>query len=467
MFRKVLIANRGEIAVRIAGTCRRLGIRTVAVHSSADADALHVQVADEAVHIGPNRLQESYLDRRALLRAVSSSGADAVHPGYGLLSEDPLFAREVTAAGVRFIGPSARALETFGDKVKARQLARKLSIAVPPRTPHPVPVDDPQQLKDLARDLGYPVMVKAAAGGGGIGMAIVEDEAALLQATRSCSDRSRAAFADPRVYIERYLARSRHVEVQVLAADGEVFALGERECSVQRRHQKIVEESPSPAAFMTPELRSDIQERARRLIAAADYDGAATVEFILDGTAAAPQPYFLEVNARLQVEHPVTELVTGLDLVELQLLAASGQRVDIDPSKWPGGHAIQARIYAEDPEKQFMPQPGTLGAFEFPTQPQVRVDTGYQAGDVVTPFYDPLLAKLIVGGEDRQAALARLQRALDDTRIELHGPKGAKRTNLEFLRRLVRTPAFCTGEYDTRLVGEMLQGDAAGAPETG
>lgn len=458
MFRKVLIANRGEIAVRIARTCRKLGVRTVAVHSTADANALHVQVTDEAVHIGPNRLQESYLDRAALLRAVESSGADAVHPGYGLLSEDPIFAREVAAAGARFIGPSPSALEVFGDKVRARQLAAQLSIAVPPGTPQPVEVDDPQQLEEFARGLGYPVMVKAAAGGGGIGMTIVEQEAALLRAVRSCSDRSRAAFADPRVYIERYLSRSRHIEVQVLAAQGEVFALGERECSVQRRHQKIVEESPSPAAFMTPQLRSDIQERAKRLIAAADYEGAATVEFIVDGSEELPEPYFLEVNARLQVEHPVTELVTGLDLVELQLRAASKLHVDVDPRRWPGGHAIEVRIYAEDPEKQFLPQPGTLGAFSLPTHAHVRVDTGYQEGDTVTPFYDPLLAKLIVWGEDRPSALERLQHALDDARIELQGPKGMKRTNLEFLRRVTRAPAFCSGQYDTRLVGEMVSG---------
>lgn len=456
MFRKVLIANRGEIAVRIARTCRRLGIATVAVHSTADARALHVQVADEALHIGGNRLEESYLDRSALLTAIASSGADAVHPGYGLLSEDARFAREVTAAGVRFIGPDARALETFGDKMRARELAARLSIAVPPASRNPVAPDDTQSLSELARRLGYPVMVKAAAGGGGIGMAIVEDEGALLPAVRTCSDRSGAAFGDSRVYIERYLSRSRHIEVQVLAAGGEVWALGERECSVQRRHQKVVEESPSPAMFMTAALRQEMQERAKRLIAAADYEGVATVEFILDAESSAPEPYFLEVNARLQVEHPVTELVTGLDLVELQLRAAAAERVEIEPRRWPGGHAIEVRVYAEDPDKRFMPQPGTLQTFDFPERSQVRVDTGYRPGDVVTPFYDPLLAKLIVWDQSRAAALDQLRRALDEARIEVQGPKGPKRTNLEFLRCVVGTPAFRSGDYDTRLVEEMV-----------
>lgn len=287
-------------------------------------------------------------------------------------------------------------------------------------------------------------------------MAIVEDEGALLPAVRTCSDRSGAAFGDSRVYIERYLSRSRHIEVQVLAAGGEVWALGERECSVQRRHQKVVEESPSPAMFMTAALRQEMQERAKRLIAAADYEGVATVEFILDAESSAPEPYFLEVNARLQVEHPVTELVTGLDLVELQLRAAAAERVEIEPRRWPGGHAIEVRVYAEDPDKRFMPQPGTLQTFDFPERSQVRVDTGYRPGDVVTPFYDPLLAKLIVWDQSRAAALDQLRRALDEARIEVQGPKGPKRTNLEFLRCVVGTPAFRSGDYDTRLVEEMV-----------
>lgn len=462
-FRKVLIANRGEIAVRVIRTCQRLGIATVVVHSEADATSLAVEQAGEAVPIGPSRAQDSYLNQSAILAALASSGADALHPGYGLLSEDASFARAVTAAGVRFIGPSAEALQSLGDKITARGLAAAAGLKPPPGTSGQVGPNDLAGALTAATQLGYPVLVKAAAGGGGIGMQRAGNAKELEQALATCGARSRAAFGDDRLYLERWIERPRHIEIQV-ARDGfgNSIALGDRECSVQRRHQKLLEECPSPAAFLTPERREALYQGAQGLLDQVDYVGVATVEFVAESKGEAAELYFLEVNARIQVEHPVTEMVRGIDLVELQLELAAGRPL---PS-WAvnsheTGHAIEVRLYAEDPAKQFMPQPGTLQTLQWPAiasiQPgSVRIDTGYRAGDTVTPYYDPLIAKLICHAATRNQALDSMSRALDATRLELLGPKGPRISNLEFLRGLLQSARLKSGDYDTHLIEDIL-----------
>jgi acetyl/propionyl-CoA carboxylase alpha subunit len=458
MFRKVLIANRGEIAARVARTCKRLGIASVAVFSDADRDAFHVRSADEAIHIGPSRALESYLDTAALLRAIAQCGADAVHPGYGLLSEDAQFAGAVRAQGVQFIGPSEASLELFGDKVRARDLARAQGLMQVPGTPEPLPASEPEVALRAAAAIGYPVLVKAAAGGGGIGMQRAQSEAELLAAIESCRARSRAAFADDRVYLERWVERPRHIEVQVAAdAQGAVRALGDRECSAQRRHQKVVEEAPSAARALDQAQRHRLYAQAERLIAAASYVGVATVEFILDPLSIEQGLCFLEVNARLQVEHPVTEMTLGLDLVELQLRLAAGQALAEVALTAPRGHAIEVRLYAEDPARGFAPQPGRFERFALQLGPGLRLDTGYEAGDSITPFYDPMIAKLIAHGVDREAARTLLLGALGRWEIELLGPKGPRTTNLGLLQRLLTAPAFVAGEYDTHLVDDVLR----------
>jgi acetyl-CoA carboxylase biotin carboxylase subunit/3-methylcrotonyl-CoA carboxylase alpha subunit len=464
MFEKILIANRGEVAVRIIQTCRKLGVRTVAVYSDADQGALNVELADEAYRLGEAPLAKSYLNVPALLDAVAKSGADAVHPGYGLLSENAAFAAAVRAQGATFIGPTTQALETFGDKLAARALARSLGVVPPPGTDAAVDPAEDAELTRAARAVGLPLIVKAAGGGGGIGMLRVDRFEDLARAVATCAQRGQSSFGNAKVYLERYLERPRHIEVQVVCAGrGLAWAVGERECSVQRRHQKLIEECPSPAAFLTrPGAREALLSAALRIVSSQDYVGLATVEFVVDD---AGNPYFLEVNPRLQVEHGITELVFGVDLVELQLLATAGDTIATPPTRPASGHAVEVRLYAEDPERGFIPQPGTLDRFGFPAQtPQFRIDTGLRAGDVVTQHYDPLLAKVMAHGRTRQEAIARLLDGLNASDVQLIGKTGPKRSNLELMKELLVNPAFTSGQYTTHLVEDAAK---ARAPRAG
>jgi acetyl/propionyl-CoA carboxylase alpha subunit len=458
MFKRVLVANRGEIACRIFKTLSRLGIESVAVFSDADVAWPHVAAADQAFRLGAAPLAQSYLNSELVLQAALESGADAIHPGYGLLSENASFAERVRAAGIAFIGPPASALSAMGDKLQARAVARSVGASPPPGTAGPVSPDDVALLEREAERIGYPILIKAAGGGGGIGMQIVREPGELAQAARTCADRGKAAFADARIYLERYLEGPRHIEVQVLCDDhGGAVALGERECSVQRRHQKIIEESPSPAAFFRGEegaaRRRALHASALAVVQSVGYRGAGTVEFVANAQG---ELFFLEVNARLQVEHPVTEAVTGLDLVEQQLLIADGQALrDTVLAGSSGGHAIEARVYAEDPSRNFMPQPGRIEELVWPEGEGVRVDAGVSAGLDVTPHYDPMLAKIIAFAPDRVTAIARLDAALERTRLRLVGPKGERATNLTFLRKVLASPPFAAGDYDTALAEQL------------
>ncbi|MGO9713601.1 MAG: acetyl/propionyl/methylcrotonyl-CoA carboxylase subunit alpha [Polyangiaceae bacterium] len=454
-FEKILIANRGEIARRVIRTCKRLGIRTVAVYSEADKDAPHVADADESVAIGPAPAKDSYLNVEALLGAIKQTGVQAVHPGYGFLSEKSAFARGVAAAGVTFIGPPPDVLDAFGDKMKARHVAVSAGTRPVPGTNEPIAIDTPEGVahaKSVAETVGYPVVVKAVGGGGGIGMQIVQDEGGIERALKSCSDRGKASFSDPRVYLERYVAEPRHIEVQVFCdTHGHAYALGERECSMQRRHQKIVEESPSPAAFFTGEAgearRRELYAAALRVVTKVGYVGAGTCEFIADANG---DLFFLEVNARLQVEHPVTEMVTGLDLVELQLRVAAGEPLPDLSRVERRGHAIEARVYAEDPAKGFIPKPGPIdelswagGAGEVQSR-TLRVESGVKAGNKVTPYYDPMVAKIVAWGETRERAIVELDNAIAGTKLS------PCVTNLEFLRKVLASDEFRAGKYDTK-----------------
>ncbi|MFG3422138.1 acetyl/propionyl/methylcrotonyl-CoA carboxylase subunit alpha [Micromonospora sp. NPDC048063] len=454
MIESLLVANRGEIARRIIRTARRLGIRAIAVHSEADAGLPFVTEADEAVCVGPANPAQSYRNVEAILAAAKSTGAQAIHPGYGFLSENADFARTVESSGLIWVGPGADAITAMGDKINARNLMAAAGVPVAPGTTDPAA--DLDAAVAAAAEIGYPVMVKAAAGGGGMGMGVANDEAAL----RTEYDKVRAfaerMFGDGSVLIERYFPRVRHVEVQILGlADGRVVALGERECSVQRRNQKLVEESPSPA--VSPELRERFLAAAVRAGEVVGYRNAGTVECLLvprerdtkgDGSGSEAF-FFLEMNTRLQVEHPVTELVYGVDLVEEQLRVAAGLAPTFDPDALaPRGHAIELRINAEDP-KRFLPGPGTITAWTEPTGDGVRIDSGYVAGNTVTPFYDSLMAKLIVSGTDRAEAIARARAAVAG--FELTGPK----CNLPFFAELLENEEFLSGDYDTGIVGRM------------
>jgi len=460
MFKRVLVANRGEIAGRVFRTLERLGIESVAVFSDADATAPHVAAADQAFRLGAPPLAQSYLNAERVLQAALDSGADAIHPGYGLLSENAAFAEQVRQAGIVFIGPPAEALEAFGDKLRARAVARSVGAAPPPGSDGPVSPTDLERLNREADRIGYPILIKAAGGGGGIGMQIVREPAELGRAAQTCADRGKAAFADERIYLERYLEGPRHIEVQVLCDEhGQAVALGERECSVQRRHQKIIEESPSPAAFFEGEAgaqrRRALHTSALAVVKAAGYRGAGTVEFVAD---AAGELFFLEVNARLQVEHPVTEAVTGLDLVEQQLRIAAGERLQAAVlAATSQGHAIEARVYAEDPGRGFLPQPGRIEALTWPSGEGIRVDSGVEQGSEVTSHYDPMLAKIIAFGRDRGEAIARLDGALAATQLRLVGPKADRVTNLQFLRQVLAAPEFVAGAYDTGLAEKLVK----------
>ena len=446
--RRLLVANRGEIALRIIRACRELAIEAVAVYSEADADAAHVRAADVAIAIGPAPATESYLNIPAILEAARRSEADAVHPGYGFLSERAAFAEACTSAGLVFVGPPAAAIERMGSKIGARALMERAGVPV-------VPGRTPQDQRDsgiaaAARDIGFPVLIKASAGGGGKGMRTAADDNALAEAIPAARREAAGAFGDGTLYVERFIERPRHVEVQVFAdTHGNVVHLFERECSIQRRHQKIVEESPSPV--LTPGLRDRMGAAAIAAARGAGYVNAGTIEFLLEGSGDRASFYFLEMNTRLQVEHAVTEMVTGTDLVRAQILVAMG-----NPLPWRQdqllqlGHAIECRIYAEDPATGFLPQAGPLRIYREPAGPGIRVDSGVVEGAEVPVQYDPMLAKLIAHGESRDIAIARAEAALRSF------PILGVRTNVAFLINVLRHPAFTSGEVDTGFVDRHL-----------
>jgi len=441
--KRVLIANRGEIAVRIIRACREAGLSTVAVYSEADTDALHSSLADDAVCIGPPPSQSSYLDRERILAAARATGADAIHPGYGFLAENAGFARAVEEAGLIFIGPTSDAIAAMGDKTVARRLAQSAGVPVAPANEHPPA--EPEALAAAAAAIGYPLLIKAAAGGGGKGMRVVRAAAELAEAFAAAAREAHGAFADDRLFLERYIERPRHVEIQVLADHhGTILHLGERECSVQRRHQKIIEETPSPA--VDAPLRQRMADAAVAVARAVAYRNAGTVEFLL---APSGEFYFLEVNTRLQVEHPITELVTGIDLVQAQLRIAAGEPLWIGQTDIrPRGHAFECRVCAEDPEQNFLPSPGTITYLREPRGPGIRVDSGIAAGWAVPVYYDPLLSKVSVWAETRDTARRRMIAALRDYVV-----LGCT-TTIPFLLDVLEHPAFSNGETHTHFIDE-------------
>jgi acetyl-CoA carboxylase biotin carboxylase subunit len=443
MFQKVLIANRGEIAVRVIRACRELGIRTVAVFSEADREALHVRLADEAYPIGPAPSRESYLVVERILDVAQRSGAEAIHPGYGFLSERAHFARACREAGIVFIGPSPEAIEAMGDKVAARELMIRAGVPVVPGSDGTL--DSEEAIVEAARRLGFPVMLKAAAGGGGKGMRLVASEKELAAAARAARSEAKSSFGDDRIYVERFVEKPRHVEVQVLGdAYGNVVHLYERECSIQRRHQKVIEESPSP--LLDPRTREEMGRVAVQAAKAVNYVGAGTVEFLVDARRSF---YFLEMNTRIQVEHPVTEWVTGIDLVRMQIEIAAGRPIpfrqeDIRQNGW----AIECRIYAEDPDHGFFPSPGRIETLRTPGGLGVRDDSGVYEGFEVGTHYDPMISKLVAWGASREEAIARMERALSE--YVVHGPT----TNVEFHRWCLRHPRFRAGDFDTSFIDQ-------------
>ena len=457
MFRKILIANRGEIAVRVIRACREMRIATVAIFSDADRRALHVQMADEAVCVGPAPSAESYLSINRVLDAARAVSADAIHPGYGFLSENAGFARACGEAGMKFIGPGAEAIEQMGSKTAARRVAIAAGAPVVPGTERGI--RDHGEAGTIAAGIGYPVLLKAAAGGGGKGMRRVDSEAELEAAMRGATSEAQRAFGSAEVYLEKLIERPRHIEVQVLGDEhGHLIHLGERECSIQRRHQKVVEECPSPLVLANPELRDKIGEAALRIARAVNYSNAGTLEFLADQQG---NFYFLEMNTRLQVEHPVTEWVTGLDLVRWQIRIAAGEPLSIQQPdvKW-NGSAIECRVYAEDPENNFFPSPGAIAQYAEPAGPGVRVDGGVYAGWSVPMEYDPLLAKLAVWGETREAATERMRRALGEYRVL------GITTNLRFLEELMSDRHFIAGQLHTAFLDEFMQRRQPAHPDT-
>lgn len=449
LINKVLIANRGEIARRIIRTNQKLNIESVAVYAEPDSNSLFVLEADEAVSLGGRTPLESYLDIDKIIGAAKKTGCDAIHPGYGFLSENPHFVSRCQAEGLIFIGPTAEAIGLMGDKAEARKVAKRLGV---PTVPGSEIITTMAEAEEICAAIGFPLLLKAAAGGGGIGMRLVSSPGELAAAFTETADRAGVAFGDRRVYAENYLDQPHHIEIQVLRDHhGKMLTFFERECSVQRRYQKVIEESPSTA--INPELRRKLREAARKLAEGIDYSNAGTIEFVVDGTG---NFYFLEANTRLQVEHPVTELITGIDFVEQQIKIVSGETLtnreeDLEHSGW----AIEARIYAEDP-KRFFPSPGTIAEYVEPRGEGIRVDSGYEAGSVITPYYDPLLAKLIVHGETRGEAVKRLEKALNDFQIS-----GLK-TNIPFLLEAVTSSLFIEGGYDTHFIEKMRQVSTTG-----
>ncbi len=445
---KILVANRGEIAVRIIRTCKKLGITTVGVYSDADAFAPHVSMADESVNIGPSPSSQSYLIIDRIIQAALETEADAIHPGYGFLSENTEFAKRCSDQNITFIGPSAQAIELMGDKMKARAMVESLGIPFPPGLVEPVSVE--YDLNSIASSLGYPILIKAAAGGGGKGMRIVHDPKELRPAVTAAASEAMSAFGDSRVYIEKYLENPRHVEIQILADNhGNFLHLYDRECSIQRRHQKVIEEAP--CAILTDELRSQMSQAALEIAKACDYTGVGTVEFLVDRHR---NYYFLEMNTRLQVEHPVTEMITGLDLVELQISVSEGKPLPIQQSDIVmNGHAIECRIYAEDPHQGFLPDIGTLDKHRIPSGQGVRVDSGIEEGAQVPIYYDPMISKLSVHGVDRKDAISRMKVALAE--YEIIGCK----TTIPFCEYCLNHSAFLEAEYDTHFVSQYFEKD--------
>jgi acetyl-CoA carboxylase biotin carboxylase subunit len=444
MFKKVLIANRGEIALRVIRACKELGISTVAVHSTADAESLHVRFADEAICIGPPQSKESYLNPRALLAAADITGADAIHPGYGFLSENAGFAEMVQNMGIKFIGPRPEMIRLMGNKVAAREAAEKAGLPLLPGARGFL--KDSDDAEAHAEKIGYPVILKAAAGGGGRGMKIVRDGSQVRKAFETASNEALAAFSDGSMYLERYVEEPRHIELQIVADEhGNIICLGERECSVQRRHQKLIEEAPSPG--VTPELRREMIEVALKAMRSIAYNNVGTIEFLLDEQG---RYYFMEMNTRIQVEHPVTEQVYRLDLLREQIRLAAGEKLDrTQESVIAYGHSIECRVNAEDPVT-FAPSPGKITGYHQPGGYGVRVDTMAYDQYKVQPYYDSLVAKLVVTGANREIALKRMQRALNEYVIE-----GIK-TNIAFHKRVLQNAAFIAGKYDTRIVDQIL-----------
>ncbi len=447
MFRKMLIANRGEIACRVIRACREMNIGTVAVYSDADRDALHVRMADEAFHIGPSPSSESYLKFEKVIDAAVKARAEAIHPGYGFLSENPVFVRAVAETGITFIGPPPEAMEAMGGKISARKIAIEAGVPVVPGTTEPL-----KSLEDAAKtaqEIGYPIMLKASAGGGGKGMRLVNSSDELNSAYETSRAESLASFGDDAVYIEKAVVRPRHIEIQVFSdTHGYHVHLGERECSIQRRHQKVIEEAPSP--IDSAELREAMGAAAVKVASAVDYVGAGTVEFLISDVD--KSFYFLEMNTRLQVEHPVTELVTGIDLVREQIKVAAGEPLSFKQDDVRlTGHAIECRIYAEDPDNNFLPSPGKITRLRIPQGPGVRDDGGVYLGAEVSIFYDPMISKFAVWGRDRAEAIDRMRRALAEYEI------GGIKTTLPFFREVVLDPEFIAGRLDTGFISSFEQ----------
>jgi acetyl-CoA carboxylase biotin carboxylase subunit len=440
MFKKILIANRGEIALRVIRACRELGVQTVAVYSEADRESLHVRFADDDVCIGPAPARDSYLKIPRIIAAAEIVGADAIHPGYGFLAENAEFAETCEASNIAFIGPTAQQIRVMGDKAAARNAMAAVGVPVIPGTPGPV--EDAEEALSFAREIGFPVIIKAAAGGGGKGMRVAAEPEDFTRSFQLARSEALSAFGNGDVYVEKYLERPRHVEFQVMGdRHGHVIHLGERDCSVQRRHQKLIEEAPSPA--VTPDLRERMGEAAVRGAAAIDYVGAGTIEMLLNADGSF---YFMEMNTRIQVEHPVTEMLTGIDLVKEQIRVAAGEKLSVTEIPPLRGHVIECRVNAEDPARNFQPSPGRIDVFHPPGGPGVRLDTHVYTGYAVPPFYDSLLAKLICQGRDRQEALRRMQVALESFIIE------GVTTTIPFLARVMADPHFQAGEIDTKFL---------------
>ena len=448
MFKKVLVANRGEIALRVIRACRELGIQTVAVYSEADRESLHVRFADDDVCIGPAPARESYLRIPRLIAAAEITGADAIHPGYGFLAENAEFAETCAASNITFIGPTPEQIRVMGDKAAARKAMADVGVPIIPGTPGPV--EDPEEALGLAREIGFPVIIKAAAGGGGKGMRVAKDVDDFARSFQLARSEALSAFGNGEVYVEKYLARPRHIEFQIMGdKHGNTIHLGERDCSVQRRHQKLIEEAPSP--IMTPELRAEMGEAAVRGAKSIRYVGAGTIEMLYneDGSF-----YFMEMNTRIQVEHPVTEMLTGIDLVKEQIRVAAGERLSVMELPPLRGHVIECRVNAEDPARNFQPSPGKIEVFHPPGGPGVRLDTHVYAGYTVPPFYDSLIAKLIVQGRDRQEAIRRMHMALESFIIE------GVTTTIPFLGRVMMHKKFQAGDVDTKFLereGELMR----------
>jgi acetyl-CoA carboxylase biotin carboxylase subunit len=454
MLKKVLIANRGEIAVRIIRACREMGVSTVAIFSEIDRKALHVRLADEAYPVGPAKATESYLNMDKIFEVAKQSQADAIHPGYGFFAENYHFVRRVESEGLIFIGPPAEAVKLLGDKVAARKTMKNSGVPIVPGTE--VEIGSDQQGESIAEEVGFPILIKAVGGGGGKGMRVVRDKKDLKSALRAASSEAKSAFADPRIYIEKYLERPRHVEIQILAdKHGNVIHLGERECSIQRRHQKVIEESPSPV--VDENMRQAMGNAAVTAAKASGYVNAGTIEFLVDSDR---KFYFLESNTRLQVEHPVTELVTGIDLAKEQLRIASGMNLSYkqEDIRWKGS-AIECRIYAEDTENNFLPSTGVVHSYWEPSGPGVRVDSGLYQGAEVSLFYDPLVSKLLTWGENRDEAIQRMKRALSEYRIL------GVATSIPFHLKVMDNPNFRKGEIHTHFIEDEFEKDKSKQPE--